>query len=115
LTLLFQGADEQQQSTRRGWEGKAGRTALGTRSRPLKRREDSVAQTAVPHKQRSREEGAGYAAESPQTTGGQRRADGCSPQTEPVFGVDHRYYCLLAIEKMGDWKNLEILVQNQSF
>jgi len=40
-------------------------------------------------------------------------ADGCSPQTEPVLGVDHRYYCLLAIEKVGDWEKLEILIQNR--
>jgi len=50
-TLFFQGAGEQQQSTRRSQE------------------------------ERSREDGTGYAAVPPQTTGGQRRADGCSPQT----------------------------------
>ena len=78
---------------------------------PLEQREDSVVQTAVPHTQRSREDGAGYAAVSPQTTGGQRLPDGCSPQMEPMLGVnhqprspglliclyDHRCYGLLAI------------------
>jgi len=55
-TLLFRGASEQEQSTRR-------------------RRE-----------RRSREDGAGYAAVPPQTTRGQRQADGCSPQTEKQGG-----------------------------
>jgi len=41
---------------------------------------------------RSREDGAGYAAVPAQITGGQRRADGCSLQTEPVFEVDHHCY-----------------------
>jgi len=73
-TLLFQGAGEQQQSTRRrrgrrsredgaGYgrtvsrrrlfptNRETGRTALGTRPCPLKQREDSVVQTAVPNKQ----------------------------------------------------------------
>jgi len=45
-----------------GGEGEEGRAALGTRLRPLKQREDSVVQTAG------------------------------SPQTEPVFRVDHRCY-----------------------
>jgi len=34
-----------------GGEGEAGRTALGMRLCPLKQREDSVVQVAVPHKQ----------------------------------------------------------------
>jgi len=75
-TLLFRGAGEQQQSTRRSRGG------------------------------RSREDGAGYAAVPPQTTGGQRRADGCSPQTEPVFGVDrHCYWYMVA--KVGARLNLK--------
>jgi len=88
---------------------------VSARCLPLEQQEDSVAQTAVLHKQRSGEDGAWYATEPPQTTGGQHRADGCFPQTEPVLGVDHRCCGLLAIVKMGDWKKLEILVQNQSF
>jgi len=31
------------------------------------------------------------------------------------FGVDDFESSRLAIEKIGDWKKLEILVQNQSF
>jgi len=45
-----------------GGEGEEGRAALGTRLRPLKQREDRVVQAAG------------------------------SPQTEPVFGVDHPCY-----------------------
>jgi len=75
---------------------------VSARCLPLEQREDSVAQTAVPHKQKSREDGAGYATEPPETTGGQHRAHGCSPQTEPVLGVDHRCCGFLAIVKMGD-------------
>jgi len=63
---------------------------VSARGLPLEQREDNAAQTAVPHTQRSREDSAGYAAAPPQTTGGQHRPDGCSPQTEPVLGVDHQ-------------------------
>jgi len=90
--LLFRGAGGQQQSTRRRWGKRSREDGAGYAAVPLKQREDSVTQTAVPHKQRSREDSAGYAAVPPQTTGGKRRADGCSPQIEPMFGVDHQCY-----------------------
>jgi len=102
---------------------------VSARCLPLEQREDNIAQTAVPHKQRNREDSAGYATRPPQTMGGQRHADGCSPQKEPVLRVDHQpgspalliclynysSYGLLAIDEMGDWEKLEILVQNKSF
>ena len=88
---------------------------VSVRCGPLVEREDNVAQTAVPHKQRNREDGAGYATGTPQTMGGQRFTDGCSSQKEPMFGVhhqpgspafliclyDHRSYGLVAIDEMG--------------
>jgi len=89
---------------------------VSARCHAREQREDNVAQTAVPHKQRNREDGAGYATGTPQTMGGQSFTDGFSSQKEPMFGVvhhqpgspalliclyDHRSYGLLAIDEMG--------------